>query len=125
MLSQRNPNLRLVTHEKKAFDALVASRFEGRFDASNDDTTTVVAAHDVNSYSHKNSKSAERNTHPRSCGKAKLRTGLDRDHLTALVIAAGGAHPMGAIRSGTLRASAELRQFQHAVVSSTHALPAL
>ncbi len=91
----------------------------------NDDPGSVVAAHDVNSYSHKNNKSAERNTHPRSCGKGKLRTDLHGHDLAALVIAAGRADAMGPVGRRALRAGAELRQFQHAVVSPTHTLTAL
>src|SRR6185436_17134073 len=72
-----------------------------------------------------NEKSAERNTHPRSCRKEKLRARLDGDYLAALVIAARWTNPMGPIRRRALRTGAELRQLEHAVVSPAHALAAL
>ena len=52
-------------------------------------------------------------------------SGSDGDHLASLVITAGRADPVGHIGCRALRAGAELRQRQHAVVSAAHALAAL
>jgi hypothetical protein len=49
---------------------------------------------------------------------------VDRQNLTALIITARRANPVGHMWLGALRTFADLRQFQHAVVSATHFLPA-
>ena len=76
LLLERGGYFPFSTDEEKFFDAFIAGGLEGSFDAGHDDPVTVVAAHDVNSYSHKNNKSAERNTHPRSVGKANYAPAL-------------------------------------------------
>ena len=48
----------------------------------------------------------------------------DGQDLTALVKTARRADPVGNGRLAALRAFAQLRQFQHAIVSAAHALPA-
>ncbi len=72
LLLERGRYFTFRADEEKFFDAFVARSLQGNFDAGHDDPVTVVAAHDVNSYSHKNNKSAERNTHPRSVGKGEI-----------------------------------------------------
>src|ERR1051325_11996209 len=70
-----------------------------------------------------NGKSAgEHLPEPRSCS---LRSGCNRDDLAPFVKPARRTHPVGNIRGGALRAGAELRQFEHAVVGTTHPHAAL
>lgn len=52
-----------------------------------------------------------------------LRAGCDADDLPAFVKATGRTNPVGNIWRGALRTSAQLRQFQHAVVGAAHSLP--
>src|SRR2546423_10499978 len=69
-------------------------------------------------------KSAEgKSPHPRSETGCSGQ-GLDGHHLAALVVATGGTDPMRNIRSRALRAGAQLRQFEHAIVCPAHALAA-
>ena len=49
----------------------------------------------------------------------------DGNDLASFVKAAGGANPVRDIRSSTLRAGAQLRKFQHAIICPPHSLPAL
>jgi hypothetical protein len=65
----------------------------------------------------------ERGNFPQTNGRSSA--GRDTQYLTAFIIAAGGANPMRHIRRGALRADTQLRQLQHAVVSTAHALPAV
>jgi hypothetical protein len=55
----------------------------------------------------------------------KSGSGRDRENLASLVKAARGADPVRHVGSRALRAGAELRKFQHAVVRPAHALAAL
>src|SRR5438552_13343208 len=48
--------------------------------------------------------------------------GLDRQDLAALVEPAGGTDPVWNVGGGALRAGAQLRQFQNAVIGPAHAL---
>jgi hypothetical protein len=54
----------------------------------------------------------------------KSRTRRDTQNLAAFVITARRTNPVWYIRRGTLRANAQLRQFQHAVVSAALTHPA-
>src|ERR1044071_7945714 len=49
----------------------------------------------------------------------------DGNDLASFVKAAGGANPVRDIRSSTLRAGAQLRKFQHAIICPPHSLPDL
>src|SRR5438270_581317 len=50
---------------------------------------------------------------------------FDRDNVASLIVAAGGADPVRNIGGGTLRAGAQLRQLEHAIVGPPHPLAAL
>ncbi len=56
--------------------------------------------------------------------KTELLACVDRQNLASLVITTGRADPVRHMRLGALRTFADLRQFQHAVISTTHFLPA-
>jgi len=58
--------------------------------------------------------------HPRF--RAGLGSGSDGNDLASLVVPTGGANPMGHVGGGALRATAQLRQSHHAVVSAPHPL---
>ena len=53
-----------------------------------------------------------------------LRSRRNADDLAAFIKATSRANPVRDVGRGALRAGAELRQFQHAVVGTAHALPA-
>jgi hypothetical protein len=90
---------------------------ERLLDPINDDPASVVATHDIHDDSHKWKERSELPTQPRSWS---LCSGSDRDNLASFVEAAGRANPVRDIRSRALRAGAELRKFEHAVVSPPH-----
>src|SRR5208283_3528462 len=56
---------------------------------------------------------------------ARRSAGVDRQYLAALVVTACRTDPVRDVRLGALRTFADLRELQHAVVSTAHAHPAL
>jgi hypothetical protein len=54
----------------------------------------------------------------------KLRARRDAQNLAAFVVTARRTDAMWHIRRSALRASLQLRQFQHAVIGTAHTLPA-
>src|SRR5205814_584829 len=86
-------------------------------DSIDDDTTSVVATHDIHYDSH---KSKERNGRKAGCALEILCPSGDGDDLASFIKAASGADPVRDVRGGTLRAGAELREFEHAIVSAAH-----
>src|SRR5258708_2098201 len=62
---------------------------------------------------------------PHSARKGRSGLGGDGNNLAAPVKTAGRAHPVWHVRRRALRAGAQLRQLQNAVISSPHTLAAL
>jgi hypothetical protein len=89
---------------------------ERAFDSLNDDLTTVVAAHDIHCDAHSDG------SRKRHLGAAERSSaGRDRQDLTSLVVTTGGTDPVRHIRRCALRARAELRQLEDAVIRAAHA----
>jgi hypothetical protein len=95
---------------------------EGELDAINDDIAAEVAAHHVYRNAHK-AKERRGVDSTSALHISPLRRGFNRQHLASLVEAAGRANPMWNIRSGALRARAQLGQTQDAVVGTPLSLP--
>jgi hypothetical protein len=91
---------------------------QGSLRAFNYDPAAVVATHDIHCNSHKQTGSGER----RSAAGNPSGSGSHGNDLAPLVIAAGGANPVGHVRGRALRTRTELRQGQHAVIRAAHAL---
>ena len=111
----------LVADKVKFSDGGLA--IQGHFGAVDDRFRTPVAAHDIQDYAHKNEKARCENSN-RAPSKNGLTEVLDRNDLAAFVKTASGTNAVGNKGSGALRACAQLRQRENAVVGAAHALAA-
>jgi hypothetical protein len=109
-----------VAYQKQRRDLLARLQCpHGPFD---NDPAAVVATHDIHCDSH-NKDRARRELF--GARRGRLGPRLDRDNLSSLVKAASRANPVWNVRRGALRASAQLRQSQNAVVGAAHPLAAV
>ena len=129
--AQRQSNLVLLADQKGAFE--VGIGFQSQLDASDDDIAPVVAPHDINRYSHTRYDNGKRVCFVRSRARCliepklgqRLAQSLDRYDWAPIIIPAGRTYPVRHIGCGTLRTGAQLRQFEHAVVSAPLTLTAV
>src|SRR5688572_32983260 len=97
----------------------VRDRIERKAGPIDDDLASVVATHHIQRDSH---KWKERRRKPTHRAPKSLCSSSNGDNLPALVETTRRTHPMRNVRSRALRTGAQLRQLQHAVVSSPHPL---
>ncbi len=112
-------NLFLIPHQVEGGDTGIC--FESQFGASDDDFATVVATHDIHCDSHRHEDAEGGLPRPEMESSASGHG----ENLPALVKATRRADAMRYVGGVALRAGAQLRQAQHAVIRAAHALTAM
>jgi len=118
-LGQGGMDVCLVADKVKSGDFLAG--LQRQLGPRDHDAAPVVAAHDIHCDSHRRIKKRGKKFPRRHAEGSAC---VDRQHLAPLVITARRADPVRHMRLGALRTFADLRQFQHAVVSAAHFHPA-